>query len=565
MNGLVSSRAKCLAACLGVAALALGACRGDKLTLHLLGGADVIARIAPLTRTGGDVPIEYWLLSQKSLAASVIAEYSVDGGASFKVAGTRTGLATTRVATASTRHTFIWNPASAGLTLGTRIVFTLTPIVQDRVGIPASVEFTLGDARDPNNTPATASDIAVQYAAAAKIDGLHVSPGDPLDYFTFRNTAAGALAGTLVEVSIAFTHRATGDLNLFIVDAVDRVLAGSESTTDNEAITFLASRDERLYIRVQGRTGQTESAYSLRAKPVLTGLGDREDNGTAPKATDLTKALGQTIGGLEISYDSLNGDDDDYYKLTATGGDLVRVSVAFSHSAGDIDMALLQGANPTSLTEVSFAMSEDDGEEAVVAKGTYYLHIRGKPGTSVKNAYSLLVEEVTLPAGADLVDEGFDGAGVAGFGDLTKATWTATGEWEIGTPTGTVGPPGAVSNPRVAATVVNGLTVAPHGTLTLAVPVPAGAAPLAMTCHMFWDLDVGLDSFWVEAREDGGLWDNLLAVTADPPSSGGGYKVFGFVKAVSQGTSQVSFRFRYQVASRKPGLYLDDIKVSRLK
>jgi hypothetical protein len=88
------------------------------------------------------------------------------------------------------------------------------------------------DYKEPNDTIGTAAPITTSDTGPAAICAR--APGEPEDRDFYKFTVAGS---SVVTLSITFTNRPGGDLDLKLYDATSTVIAQSRGFSDGEALT----------------------------------------------------------------------------------------------------------------------------------------------------------------------------------------------------------------------------------------------------------------------------------------------------------------------------------------
>ena len=126
----------------------------------------------------------------------------------------------------------------------------------DLIVEPAAAYCPAGDYFDPNDTVATAATLMVKvdiYYALSLCD-----PGDDDDYFEVELDA-----GAMLNVDIYFEN-AAGDMDLYIRDAADSILASSFTTNDVESVSYTAgSTNEIVYIHADMWTTSGSNTYDM--------------------------------------------------------------------------------------------------------------------------------------------------------------------------------------------------------------------------------------------------------------------------------------------------------------
>ena len=114
------------------------------------------------------------------------------------------------------------------------------------------VPVCVDDDFEPDNTPADSTSLPL-----GRTPDRQICAAD-LDSYVVALCAGGTL-----DVSAEFLH-ALGDLDVYLVNAGDEVIASGISTDDNEAIRYTAAADETVWLLVVGYEGAA-NAYALEA------------------------------------------------------------------------------------------------------------------------------------------------------------------------------------------------------------------------------------------------------------------------------------------------------------
>jgi len=222
---------------------------------------------------------------------------------------------------------------------------------------------------DGNDTRPEASDLG-----GAEVRG-EICGADDVDFHRLVVDTA-----RVVTVTLSFRH-ADGDLDLLLQDENGQQVAASQSTADVERI------EQRLtagtwYVKVYGWSGAT-GAYTLTAD-----TGDAVDTtscqagGASPEAAVPIEAGSRQ--GLKICAGGSH-----YFSYVSTSDRVVSVSVTFTHSAGDLDLAVSHDGEQLGLSD-----STNNGESVSVAarRGEQILiRVYGYAGAS--NTYDLTIAE----------------------------------------------------------------------------------------------------------------------------------------------------------------------------
>lgn len=247
-----------------------------------------------------------------------------------------------------------------------------------------------GDAFEPNDSAAAASDLQTLEGHGNQWAGLSVHAADNEDWYRFTTTADGAPGDAL---GIVFSH-AAGDLDIALFDAEGNPVGDADSASDDEIIDLTGMTAGTYYVAVFGYAGATNPAYALFIDAPFGESGaagdELEPNNSADAPRDL-RALeghGHEWTGLSIH----TADDQDWYRFTTTApgvsGDAV--GIAFVNAAGDLDMALYDGAFELVGSSTSTGNTETI-RLAGLAAGTYYIAVYGYD-SATNPAYDLQVD-----------------------------------------------------------------------------------------------------------------------------------------------------------------------------
>ncbi|MFO0806899.1 MAG: pre-peptidase C-terminal domain-containing protein [Gemmataceae bacterium] len=269
------------------------------------------------------------------------------------------------------------------------------------------------DALEANNSAAAATDLGT--VGSARRDSLSIHTATDEDWFKFTLASPGVTGN---NVRITFTH-ASGDLDMVLFRADGTTVVGSSTgTSDAEEISLAGLAAGQYFLKVYGYAGARNGNYSLVVTgPTGPAPDAAETNNTQATATDLG-----TVGSASRSNLSIhNSTDQDWFKFTlpASGVTGNSVRIAFAHSAGDIDMQLLNSAG----TVLASSSGTSDSEEISLAgytAGTYFLKVYGYNGATNPN-YSLTVNGPTPPSGpaADALEANNTSTTATNFGRVT--------------------------------------------------------------------------------------------------------------------------------------------------
>ena len=187
--------------------------------------------------------------------------------------------------------------------------------------------------------------------------------------------------GTLT-VDTLFRY-AIGDLDLFLYDANQTLLSISNSSDDNEHLSYTVTAGQRYYIRVHG-FNTAVNGYTLQIDGPDLAPDRFEPNDSFATATDLGTG-DRTETGLTIH----NAGGVDFYRWTASADGTLTVDALFTHADGDLGL-LLYDDNQNILTG---SLSTSDNEHmsySVTAGQSYYIWVAGYQ--AAENTYDLQID-----------------------------------------------------------------------------------------------------------------------------------------------------------------------------
>ncbi len=179
--------------------------------------------------------------------------------------------------------------------------------------------------------------------------GLIILPGNP-DFF-----AIDVPDNTIVQLVILFSHE-RGDLDMWLTDRTGHAVASSTSSTDNERIIYPAAVGGTYYIYVAGYQNASNT-YTLIYR--MEQVGACEDDSFAPNASrDAAAPLDFGTYALTLCPDT-----EDWFRVHAPGGGVLRLLATFEHMLGDLDMRWWQEGRPTPI-----ASSEGIGNREIITR-----------------------------------------------------------------------------------------------------------------------------------------------------------------------------------------------------
>lgn len=241
------------------------------------------------------------------------------------------------------------------------------------------------DSREDDDVPADATLYAGPY-----FDG-RICSGDS-DYFAFDVARGERLVVTLSDAAYTI-----GDLDLSLQDSSGTILHTSSGVGSTEEVEYCnPSSPARFYARVFGYRENDENTYSLSSTrmtdPDMCCIDDPgEDDDTRTSARSVSFRPRGISEEATFSGQICSGDDD-YVRIPMSGPGRIEVRVAFTHSAGDLDIELY---DPSGVRIARSASSTNDESltRDVAGGGTYVLRIFGFLGVS--NSYEALIIRTT--------------------------------------------------------------------------------------------------------------------------------------------------------------------------
>ncbi len=188
--------------------------------------------------------------------------------------------------------------------------------------------------------------------------------------------------GGTLDVLIEFAHD-RGDLDLYVWDANEEYLDGSESADDNERVILRDLAAGTYYVQIVGYLGAWNRYVGLLEVSCPNELDDGQEENDSPQQAPLLEPG---------EYPGLQALDEDWYHLRACGpGQLATIEalIFFEHAQGNLELELLDH----NVDLVAGAYSPDDDEELLVEglePGGYFLRVF--PAGDDTNAYDLLFD-----------------------------------------------------------------------------------------------------------------------------------------------------------------------------
>ena len=283
------------------------------------------------------------------------------------------------------------------------------------------------DASEPNNTFDTAVDIG---SGDRQLDELSINTASDQDFFKWTAIENGTLT-----IDLDFTH-ATGNLDLELRDAANRVVAASRSLTDGEHIAQNVLAGEKYVIQVFGANSALQGDYTLIVDGPAQQADQFENNDQFSAPADL--GFGDQIHTNLTLHQAF---DDDWYKWTALEDGDFEASIFFNGALGDLDLELYD-ADQNLLDESTSVTNSETVTTTVTAGQMVFLHVFGF-GDAVQRNYDLAINSAGPSFDDaepnDSIDMAYDlGTGDQAFvgtihlpGNEDWFKWTASGDGRV--------------------------------------------------------------------------------------------------------------------------------------
>jgi hypothetical protein len=277
--------------------------------------------------------------------------------------------------------------------------------------ITVTLASCVDDSFEENDTESAAAPVAAGF-----FPSLVTCPADD-DYYEIP-----LAVGDTIDVALVFGD-AEGDIDLELIDPFGTLVESSTTTTDDEAVSHVATSAGIYLIHVSlfADAGPLEgNTYDMDITVTLAPCVD-----DAFEENDTSAAAAVVPGGLTTGLQACPTDDD-WYSVFLAIGDTIAVDALFTHAEGDIDMELLDPA----LTEVDDSTSTSDDESVgpyvATAAGDHFIRVflSADSGSVAGNAYAL---DVTLSL-ATCADDAFeDNDTESAASPITAGSFTSLG------------------------------------------------------------------------------------------------------------------------------------------
>jgi Leishmanolysin/Bacterial pre-peptidase C-terminal domain len=237
------------------------------------------------------------------------------------------------------------------------------------------------DTFENNDTMAQAAELGTISGTVSK----NLVMADAADWFHFR---LGKTGGVNDALSLQFQH-ALGDVDVELRNANGVRLGLSEGTVNSERISLAYRPAGDYYVKVYGYQGDTNPSYKLTLQSTSTTLTDDQFENNDTRAT--ASALGSLTQARTVTNLAM-ADSQDWFRFTMSGAGVASdyVSIQFTHSQGDLDLALYNSNGQRIRLSEGVANSERVTLSGLAA-GTYYVNVYGYRGVNNAN-YSLTID-----------------------------------------------------------------------------------------------------------------------------------------------------------------------------
>ena len=243
----------------------------------------------------------------------------------------------------------------------------------------------LEDPYEDNDSWNNTTEIA--QANGTMIDNLSICPEDE-DWFQFQ-----LMEHEQITVTIDF-EQDNGDVDITLKDINNNILASSDTTENQEQITYLPLEQGVYKLQVKlfsENDADLGNAYSLHVQTEIVnpcGEDDYDPNETIEDAQSLSAGSHNLVSC-----------DADWFSIEATEGLSIDLSLLFSHIDGDLELNLYDKDG----VELSSSATSNDNESLSYPAsytGLYYVEVSLVSTLQVANPYTLNYEqnEVAQPS-----------------------------------------------------------------------------------------------------------------------------------------------------------------------
>ncbi|MFP6730555.1 MAG: M10 family metallopeptidase C-terminal domain-containing protein [Alphaproteobacteria bacterium] len=272
---------------------------------------------------------------------------------------------------------------SYDVTAGSTYFFNIHPYLDAQSSYTLTASIAASTSSDASDTLLGAA----WFALPTSLTGSVGFSGDVSDFFQIRPDSDGELHVTLTGLS--------QDIDLFVLDSVGGFLASS---------LFAGASSEEIFLNVTAG-----STYYVNVDPFLSAQSeyaltiDLQSSGTTTSADgndSLSTAADISLPGTVSQTIGFSGDENDYFKFTASAAGLVTVEL--QGLSADIDLEFLDSAGALLSFSVASGSANESLAYAVTAGETYY--VRVYPYLDNESTYELITSFSTDLTATDAGD-----------------------------------------------------------------------------------------------------------------------------------------------------------------
>lgn len=194
------------------------------------------------------------------------------------------------------------------------------------------------------------------------LDGQKIDSAEDLDYYFFKLDSQ-----TTVKVLLNFMH-SQGDLDLALMAEDGKVLARSQSVSDNELIEKTLTAGNYYFVVYGYRGAQADYSIQLAGQQFVRSV---EPNNSFAEAFSLELPS-------KVSESISDSSDRDYFQFTVGANVRVKLELLLAHQMGDLDLYLYD--QDYNLVGRSTSVTDKESITGYLKTGTYYILILGYNG-----------------------------------------------------------------------------------------------------------------------------------------------------------------------------------------
>jgi len=228
-----------------------------------------------------------------------------------------------------------------------------------------------------NNTSETAATLS-----DGRYENLTLCSKNDEDWYKIALTE-----GEVLNFEILFSDD-NGNIDLKLYDNEGNDLKSSTSFSDNEKITFLVEETGIYKLKINPTDSSIDNDFlkntytiNYSAEPFQCETDEFDANNTSETAAPLSYG---TYENLTLC----NKDDEDWYEIALTAGEILNFEVLFTDDNGDIDLRLYD--NEGNRLKMSMTISDNENITFLVKEtGIYKLRVDATGSYFIKNNYTI--------------------------------------------------------------------------------------------------------------------------------------------------------------------------------